>query len=157
MTDAATTKYSFRELGGLDRLDVDALRSLFTIELGGEDFYNGLADRIVLPEAAELLRRSGREEAGHARRVLRAISITLGSAFEPSPDMLERTPVHLPDTIDPAVFERLVQGELAGDAAYQRWADSEPDEEVARLLRLNGREETIHAHRIEAVLALLNG
>ena len=49
----------------------------------------------------------------------------------------------------------MVQGELNGDAGYQKWADSEADPEVERLLRLNGREETIHAGRAQQVLELL--
>jgi hypothetical protein len=48
-----------------------------------------------------------------------------------------------------------VQGERDGDAGYQRWADNEPDPEVARLLRLNGREETIHGERVSEVIAIL--
>ena len=43
----------------------------------------------------------------------------------------------------------IVQGEQAGDAGYQKWADAEPDPEVARLLRLNGREETLHGERVK--------
>jgi rubrerythrin len=40
--------------------------------------------------------------------------------------------------------------------SYQRWADNEADPQVARLLRLNGREESIHARRVEQVMALLS-
>ena len=40
------------ELGGMDRLDADALRVLFTIELGGEGFYRALADPVGNEEAA---------------------------------------------------------------------------------------------------------
>jgi hypothetical protein len=49
----------------------------------------------------------------------------------------------------------IVKAELDGDAGYQRWADNEPDPEVARLLRLNGREETKHGERAQAALAIL--
>jgi hypothetical protein len=157
MTDVTANKYSFRALGDMSRLDVDALASLYTIELGGEDFYNALAERARNPAAAALLRRNGREEAGHARRVGRAIAVKLGRDFDPTPEMLERRPVHLPDDLDPATFPRLVEGELQGDLGYQRWADNEPDPHVERLLRLNGREESIHAGRVERVIALLDG
>jgi rubrerythrin len=50
----------------------------------------------------------------------------------------------------------VVKGELNGDAGYQKWADAETDEEVVRLLRLNGREETIHANRAQRVFDILS-
>jgi rubrerythrin len=155
MTETAPIRYSFQELTELDRLDVDALRSLFTIEMAGEAFYHALADRVGNEQAAGLLRRNGREEAGHARRAARAIALKLGHDFEPTPDMLERRETRLPDTIGPDLLPTLVQGELAGDATYQRWADHESDAGVARLLRLNGREESMHGRRVEQAIALL--
>jgi hypothetical protein len=157
MADVTANKYSFRALGEMDRLDVDALASLYTIELGGEDFYTALAGRVGNPAAAALLLRNGREEAGHARRVARAIAVKLAQDFDPTPEMHERRPISLPDDLDPATFPQLVQGELQGDLGYQRWADNEPDPQVQRLLRLNGREESIHAGRVEQVIVLLNG
>jgi rubrerythrin len=147
-------KYSFRQLGELDHLDVDALCSLYNIELGGEAFYAALAERFTDDRVKELLRRNGVEEAGHARRVGRAISLKLGSDFEPTAEMLAVRPVTLPDDLG-ALMATLRDGELAGDLGYQKWAANEPDEEVRRLLLLNGREETLHAGRVEEILALL--
>ena len=63
--------------------------------------------------------------------------------------------MELPDTIDHAMLPFIVAGEQAGDAGYQEWADNEPDPEVARLLRLNGREETLHGERVTQVIAIL--
>ena len=143
------------ELAGVEVLDVAAMELIFQIECSGEDFYNAIADRINNDEAAILLRRNGREEVGHARRIQRAIAIKTGSDYEPSAALLERLPVPLPDDISPEVFPLIVQGEIAGDAGYQRWADRESDPEIARLLRLNGREETIHAERVSQVMAIL--
>jgi rubrerythrin len=158
MNDSDAPKYSFAELTTEDRLDADMMRSLYTGELGGEDFYNALADLVDNDEAATLLRRNGREEAGHARRLGRAIAILEGRDFEPTADMLERPPVSLPDDFDPERFlPSLIRGELSGDEGYRRWAENEPDEAVARLLRLNGREEAIHGRRAESALALLVG
>jgi rubrerythrin len=154
MSKEAATKYSYGQLSALDRLDVDALRSLFTIELGGEDFYHQLADKVDNPEAADLLRRNGREEAAHARRAARAVALKLGGEFEPTPDMLELRNVRLPENIA-EFLPSLAQGEREGDALYQRWADNEPDPAVARLLRLSGREETMHAGRVEQAMSLL--
>jgi rubrerythrin len=155
MTDDRDFLSASMELAGLDRLDVPALELLYKLECSGEDFYNLLADRIGDERAAELFRRNGREEFGHARRISRAIALKLGRDFEPSDALQERFPITLPEQIDPAMLPAIVQGELAGDAGYQKWADNEPDEDVARLLRLNGREETLHSERVTEALAIL--
>jgi hypothetical protein len=143
-------------LGAVECLDVDAMRLLFRVERAGEAFYNGVADRIGDPRAAELLRRNGREERGHAERVRRAIGIKLGHTFEPSSEDLAAYPVRLPPTIPVEIFPQIVQAELDGDVGYQRWADREDDPEVQRLLRLNGREETVHGERVRQVIAILS-
>ena len=96
-----------------------------------------------------------KEELGHARRIARAITIKQGHEFVPSAELQERFTVALPDTIDPAMLPFIVAGEQAGDAGYQGWADNEPDPEVARLLRLNGREETLHGERVTQAIAIL--
>ncbi len=122
----------------------------------GEVFYNMLADRVDNAEAADLLRKNAVEERGHARRLARMISIKIGQEWEPTPEVAELLAVPLPDQIGSKIFAGVVQGEINGDAGYQRWADAESDEEVVRLLRLNGREETIHAGRAQQVFDLLN-
>jgi len=142
-------------LTALEQLDVDGMRLLFRVERSGEDFYNGLADRIGNPRAADLLRRNGREENGHAERVRKAIGVKLGRPWEPTADDLARYPIPLPDAIPPPLLAVIVKGELDGDAGYQKWADREPDAEVQRLLRLNGREETVHGERVKEVIAIL--
>jgi hypothetical protein len=92
---------------------------------------------------------------GHARRLQRVIALKTGVELDPEAE-IECFPVEgLPDTVDPAMLALIVQGEVAGDAGYQRWADEEEDPEAARLLRLNGREESKHAARIEQVIAIL--
>ena len=92
---------------------------------------------------------------GHARRVSRAIAIKLGHDYEPSAELQARYPIELPTAISPAMLPGIVQGEQAGDAGYQKWADAEPDPEVARLLRLNGREESLHGEHVTQVMAIL--
>jgi rubrerythrin len=136
-------------------LDVPAMELLYRLECSGEDFYNALADRISNDAAADLLRKNGREELGHARRVQRAISIRLGHDYEPPPEVQERFSIPLPDTIPLEIFPAIVKAEIDGDAGYQQWADQETDPEVARLLRLNGREETKHGERVQQALAIL--
>lgn len=143
-------------LAGLEVLDVDALRLMYRLELSGEGFYEGLADRVDHPEAAELLRRNGREERTHAERIAKAIAIRLGvDTWMPEGDDAELLPAPLPDTISPKLFPIIVQAELDGDVGYQRWADNEADPAVARLLRQNGREETQHGKRVQQVIELL--
>lgn len=144
-------------LGSIERLDVDAMRLLYRVECAGEEFYNRLADRIGDPRAAELFRRNGREERGHAERVRKAIGIKLGQAYEPTPEDLAPYPIPLPDEIPPQLLPVIVKAEIDGDAGYQRWADGESDPEVQRLLRLNGREETVHGQRVSEAIAILRG
>lgn len=144
-------------LGNAEHLDIPTLELLVKVESSGEDFYDAIADRVGNDAAAVLLRRNGREEVGHARRMLRALEIKAGPGYQPPAEILERFPVTLPDTIDASIFPLIVAGELQGDAGYQAWADQEPDPEVARLLRRNGREETRHADRIREVIAILEG
>jgi len=138
-----------------DELDVPTMEILVRVEATGEAFYDLLAERIGNDEAAELLRRNGREEMGHARRIQRAIAIKAGDGYVEPADITEPLPVSLPDTVDLKILPFIVSGELEGDSGYQAWADKEDDPEVARLLRLNGREETKHAQRLEQVIAIL--
>jgi rubrerythrin len=142
-------------LGRAEVLDVPAMELLITVERTGRVFYEQLAERIGNDEAAELLRRNGREEVGHANRIRRAIALKRGGEYEPSPEVLEPLAVPLPDDIDVDVLPLIVQGELDGNLGYQRWADRETDPEVARLLRQNGVEETVHGERVERVIAIL--
>jgi rubrerythrin len=151
----AESETNSADLNERNQLDADALCKMFTTELGGEDFYTTLAGRIDNEEAAKLLRNNGREEAGHARRLLRALSLKLGHEVDPTPEMLSPTAIQLPDSISLTLLSTIMEAELEGDASYQRWADNEPDPRVARLLRLNGREESIHASRVQQVIALL--
>ncbi len=97
MTDDLDFVAASQALAGLEQLDVPALELLYKLECSGEDFYNLLAERIGNDDAAELLRRNGREELGHARRVGRAIAIKLGRDFEPSAELQERYAIELPD------------------------------------------------------------
>ena len=121
MTDEKDFFTAATEVIGLEQLDVPAMELLFKLECSGEDFYNEIADRIDNMEAAELLRRNGREELGHAQRLHRAIAIKLGGDYTPSAELLERYPIPLPDTISADLLPIIVQAEIDGDAGYQRW------------------------------------
>ena len=143
-------------LAGVDRLGTEEMQTIWRVEMAGELFYNLLAERIDDEEAKDLLRRNAVEERGHARRIARALSVALGREWEPTDAQKEMLDVPMPPTIDAKLFAGIVQGELNGDAGYQKWADNEPNPEIARLLRLNGREETIHANRAQRVLEILS-
>ena len=143
-------------LGSIQELNVDAMRLLYRIECSGEDFYNLIADRIGDDRAADLLRKNAREERGHAERVRKAIAIKLGTdKYEPTSDDCAKYAIPLPDSIPAELFALIVQGEIDGDKGYQLWADRETDPEVQRLLRLNGREETVHGERVSQVMTIL--
>jgi len=143
-------------LGSIEELDVDAMRLLYRIECAGEEFYNVLADRIGNDEAAQLLRRNAREERGHAERVRKALARKLGRpVYEPTPEDRAPYAIPLPEAIPAELLPVIVQGELDGDAGYQRWADRESDPEIQQLLRQNGREETVHGRRVGEVIAIL--
>ena len=143
-------------LAGAEKLGIEEMQTIWRVEMAGELFYNLLAERIDNEEAKDLLRRNAVEERGHARRIARALSIKLGHEWEPTAEQQELLEVPLPPVIDAALFAGVVKGEMNGDAGYQKWADAETDEEVVRLLRLNGREETIHANRAQRVFEILS-
>ncbi len=155
MTYSPTSTYTFGQISALDALTVDAMCSLYTIELGGEGFYAAIADAVDDPRATQLLLRNAVEEAGHARRLARAIAHKLGEPFEPTDAMRTPKPARAPEVLDADFFRVLIAGEASGDEGYQKWADNEDDPEVQRLLRLNGREESLHGRRVAAVLEIL--
>jgi rubrerythrin len=142
-------------LGAIERLGLAELRLMFRLENAGETFYNRLAERLANAAAADLLRKNAREERGHAERLRRAIERKLGGAWTPEPTDLAPLAIALPERVTGELLQGIVQGELQGDAGYQRWADAEPDPEIQRLLRQNGREETVHAQRVKEALTLL--
>ncbi len=143
-------------LGSIQELDVDSARLLYRIECSGEDFYDLIADRIGNAEAADLLRRNAREERGHAERVRKVLAIKLGQEkYQPTAEDTAKYAIPLPDQIPVELLPAIVQGEIDGDEGYQRWADRETDPEIQRLLRLNGREETVHGERVSAVMRIL--
>jgi rubrerythrin len=142
-------------INAVEVLDTPDMELMVRLENSGEVFYEMLAERIGNPEAAELLRRNAKEEAGHARRMLRALALKEGDDYVPPAEVAELFEVNLPDTIDVSILPFIVAGEIDGDAGYQGWAEKEPNPEIARLLRLNGREETKHAERVQQVIAIL--
>lgn len=142
-------------IGAAETLDMETAELLIRVENSGDVLYNELASRLDNEEAAELLRRNGREEVGHARRVMKILSLKLGTEYVPSAEVMEKFTVDLPDSVDASALPMIVEGEMQGDIGYQRWAAAETDPEVIKLLLLNGREETKHAERIKQAIAIL--
>jgi rubrerythrin len=148
---------AFNMLKTRKRLSVDDLRVLAMIEAAGEEFYMRIAKGVRDPEAAALLTQNGREERGHAHRLLKAIVAEGGDAFElPEPKdnpFFASLPGEMPAT---AEFLTMLEGaEQDGDRVYQAWADATPNAEVAKILRQNGREESRHGERDAKVVQIL--
>jgi len=142
-------------LAAKDALEVDDLRLMFRLERAGEEFYRQLADGCDHVEAADLFRKNGREERGHAERLRRAIGLKLGVDYQPDDDDLRPLVVSVPNPLPLEMLPHIVAGEINGDAGYQRWADAEPNPDVQRLLRQNGREESAHGERVRQAMGLL--
>ena len=142
-------------IGQAETLDFETAELLIRVENSGDVLYNALADRLNNEEAAELLRKNGREEVGHARRMMKVLTLKTGTEYVPSAEVLEKFEVDLPDSIDASALPMIVKGELQGDIGYQKWAAAETDPEVIELLLRNGREETKHAERVKQAIAIL--
>jgi hypothetical protein len=143
------------KLGEAETLDIETAELLIRVENSGDVLYNELAARLNNEEAADLLRKNGREEVGHARRMMKVISLKTGTEYVPSAEVLEKFEVDLPDSVDASALPMIVEGELQGDLGYQKWASHETDPEIIELLLRNGREETKHAERIKRAIAIL--
>lgn len=144
------------QLGACERLGVEEMKLMILLETAGEPLYFKLASLAPSDETASLLRANGREETAHAHRLKKAIEILTGRSFEIPP--MSENPFATPPpfaNLDPKMLEGVVGAEQGGDQMYQRYADHEPNAEVAELLRQNGREETRHGERVSRVIELL--
>ena len=142
-------------IGQAETLDIETAELLIRVENSGDVLYNALAERLNNEEAAELLRKNGREEVGHARRIMKVVSLKTGTEYVPSAEVLEKFVVELPESLDASSLPMIVEGELQGDIGYQKWASHETDPEIIELLLRNGREETKHAERIKQAIEIL--
>lgn len=147
---------AFSLLATRDKLSLDDLKILALLEAAGESFYLAAADAVESDEAKDLLRRNGQEERGHAHRLLKAIEL-LGEEFKLPADADNPyiQPMDLAGVINADLLNIIQQSELDGDLQYQVWADAESNQQVAKILRQNGVEETRHGERVAQVVALL--
>jgi len=149
---------AFRRLSAVKRLEVEDMKLMVLLECAGMPLYERLADLVEPAEAKDLLRQNGREETAHAHRLKRAIEKKTGAPFElPGLDLNPYADPPPVAAVDAALLAGVQEGETAGDVMYQRYADHEPDPEVADLLRQNGREEGRHRERVARVIELLDG
>ena len=143
-------------LARAERLSVDDMKLMILLETAGEPLYAKLAEGVEPAEAKELLRQNGREETAHAHRLKRAIEKKTGAPYA-LPTLAENpysTPPPFP-SVNAALLAGVQDGETAGDEMYQRYADHEPDPEIAEWLRQNGREELRHRERVSRVIEIL--
>jgi len=141
-----------------EKLGVEEMKLMVLLETAGEPLYQKLASLAPDGEATELLLTNGREETAHAHRLKRAIEIATGESYAvPSLDQNPYAEAPPFTELSPELLAGLIAGETNGDAGYQKWADHEPNAEIAALLRQNGREETRHGERVARVVELLAG
>lgn len=138
----------------------DDLRVMSMIESAGEGFYRSLADLVSNPEARELLMSNARDERRHAERLVKAFALLCGEALTlPASD--DENPyaasLQAPDsaTFNDQFLSYLASAEEQGHDGYERWAQAEPNAEIAQLYRLNAREERMHGKRDLRVRELL--
>lgn len=135
---------------------IDDLKLMVLVEAGGQCFYDSLADAAPTEEVEALLRQNGREELGHAHRVRRVIEELTGEPFTvPAPG---DNPYFRPlknAVLSKPLLDGIAGAEAGGDRLYGKWADGIGNEKAAELLRLNGKEETLHGQRVQKVAELV--
>ncbi len=148
---------AFKVLKTRPKLAVEELRVLAMIEAAGEEFYLRIAKGVRDREAKELLTQNGREERGHAHRLIKAIAAESGETFVlPEPEdnpFIASMPAEYPATAE--FLKMLETGEQDGDRQYQAWADGASNPAVAKILRQNGREESRHGERDARAVRLI--
>ena len=137
---------------------LDDFKVMVLLEAAGQGFYGALAEAAPSEPIRALFVRSGQEELGHAHRVSRVIEQVFGADFPP-PTPAENPYHTVPKglVVSKEMLDGITQGEIAGEALYEAWARGIGNEEAARLLRQNGKEERGHGDRAQQAKALLPG
>jgi len=136
---------------------LDDLKTMALLEASGEGFYQGLVDAAPNEAMRKLLAKNGQEETAHAHRLKKVIKL-LGNEDYPLPALAEN-PFHVVDTnvrVTRQSLASIAKGEGTGEALYETWAKSLDNAEAARLLRLNGKEETGHQQRLLQAIELFD-
>jgi hypothetical protein len=149
---------AFAHLGTVTAPSVADLKVMVLLEAAGLTLYEKTAEGTEHPGVIALLRHNGREELAHAHRVSKAILAISGEDFPP-PEPADNPYLQggaMPfAAVTPEGLTKLAQGEFGGEALYESWAANTANAEAARLMRLNGKEETDHGNRLLEAAALL--
>ncbi len=143
-------------LGSITTPSLDDFKLMVYLEAGGQSFYAGLADSAPNDAIKALFEKSGREELAHAHRVSQVIEKLTGETFgvpEPTDNPFYDPPQGLAITSE--LLETIAEGEFGGEALYEGWAASVDDDEAAKLLRQNGKEERMHGERAKEIIGML--
>jgi len=147
---------AFAYIGTVTAPTVDDFKLMIYLEASGQGFYQALADVAPTPEISDLLARTGREEMAHAHRLQKVIEQISGESFAvPTPE--ENPYFAVPEGIEltEELLGTIAEGEFGGELLYEGWAQSLDNEDAAKLLRQNGKEERIHGERAQQVVGLL--
>jgi rubrerythrin len=135
---------------------LDDLKVMVMLEAAGKGFYDALSASAPNEAVRALLAKNGQEEMGHAHRVVRVIKQVFGEDFAiPTPEENPYAMGSAGITVSKEMLNGITQGEIAGEGLYESWAVALGDEEAARQLRQNGKEERGHGVRAQEAVALL--
>ena len=143
---------AFDYIGSVRQPTVDDFRLMILLEAAGKDMYDALAESAPDPETRQLLIESGRDEYLHAERMAEVVTLLTGEPIA-APSRAENPYLagwQKPE-LSVRLIENLINAEARGEAMYEGWAATCPNPDAARLLRMNGREETSHAERLRLV------
>jgi rubrerythrin len=145
-----------RYIYGVTTPTADDLKLMVCLEAAGQGFYGAFAEAATNDEVKAIFAKNGQEELAHAHRVNRALKLVFDIEFpvpEPTDNPFYAWPKGTVITKD--MLQGIAQAELAGDALYDLWATNLGNEEAARLLRQNGKEEKGHGERMLHAASLI--
>ncbi len=155
-----TIRDAFAHIGTVTCPSVLDLKVMVLVEAASQELYRSSAEGTDNPEAIELLHANAREEFVHATRASEVITLLSGESF-PAPAAADNP--YLAEGSFPIAeltqdaLRKLADSEFGGEVLYRLWADNIGNPEAARLLRLNGKEETDHGNRLLLVADILAG
>jgi len=151
--NAPTDLYeAFAYIGSVRQPTIDDLKLMLLLEAAGKVMYDDLAADAIDAEVGNLLTECGHEEYRHAERLAQVLSLLTNEPHSvPSSEDNPYLVAWQKPRLSADLVKNLAAAEAGGEALYEGWAQSCPHPEAARLLRLNGCEETAHAERLHLV------
>ncbi len=155
-----TLREAFAHIGAVTAPTVLDIKVMALTEAAAMTLYHKTAEGTDNAAVKALLQANGREEFLHAQRAAQAVQLLSGEDFhaplaEDNPYLADGAAPFAPVTAE--ALKGLAQGEFGGEALYEKWASNTANAEVARLFRLNGKEETDHGNRLLQAAELLGG